>query len=122
MRKGQCAPYSRSVMSTHGLVQGYYLAIFLALTCLAKVFHAVEAAEPPIPLYIQADYLERQPAVNLLRFQGNVDIKYGESRVLADVVMLNTETGEGSAEGNVRFEDPQQEITAERADFNLFSK
>jgi LPS-assembly protein len=109
-------------MSTHGLVQGSYLAIFLTLACLVKLFPVVEAAEPPIPLYIQADYLERQPAVNLLRFQGNVDIKYGESRVLADVVVLNTETGEGTAEGNVRFEDPQQEIIAERADFNLFSR
>jgi LPS-assembly protein len=109
-------------MSRHRLAQRFHLAIVLALACLTTVFLVIEAAEPPIPLYIQADYLERQPAVNLLRFQGNVDIKYGESRVLADVVVLNTETGEGTAEGNVRFEDPQQEIRAEHADFNLFSR
>jgi LPS-assembly protein len=109
-------------MSRHSLVQRVHRAVFLILAYLTTVCPAGEAAEPPIPLYIQADYLERQPDVNLLRFQGNVDIRYGESRVLADVVVLNTETGEGTAEGNVRFEDPQQEVRAERADFNLFSK
>jgi LPS-assembly protein len=83
---------------------------------------SIQAAEPPTPLYIQADYLERRPAENFLHFQGGVDIKYGESRVFADVVEVNTETGDGTAEGNVRFEDPQQQITAERAEFNLFSR
>jgi LPS-assembly protein len=85
-------------------------------------FISAQAAEPPTPLYIQADQLERRPADNFLRFQGSVDIKYGESRVLADVVELNTETGNGTAEGHVRFEDPQQQITAESAEFNLFTR
>jgi LPS-assembly protein len=83
---------------------------------------SVQAAEPPTPLYIQADYLERRPAENLLYFQGAVDIRYGESRISADTVTVNTETGDGMAEGTVRFEDPQQQITAERAEFNLFTR
>ncbi len=83
---------------------------------------SLQAAEPPVPLYIQADYLERRPAENSLRFQGAVDIKYGESRILADAVEVNTETGEGTAEGHVHFEDPHRKVAAERAEFNLFTK
>jgi LPS-assembly protein len=96
--------------------------MFVSMLCLLTLLISVWAAEPPTPLYIQADYLERRPAENFLRFQGAVEIKYGESRVFADTVELNTETGDGTAEGNVRFEDPQQQITAERAEFNLFTR
>ena len=96
--------------------------MFISTLCVFVWLTSVQAAEPPTPLYIQADYLERRPAENYLRFQGAVDIKYGESGVSADVVELNTETGDGTAEGNVRFEDPQQQITAERAEFNLFTR
>ena len=96
--------------------------MYISMLCVFVWSTSVQAAEPPTPLYIQADYLERRPAENFLRFQGAVDIKYGESRVFADIVELNTETGDGTAEGNVRLEDPQQKITAERAVFNLFSR
>ncbi len=96
--------------------------MFISMLCVFVWLTSVQAAEPPTPLYIQADYLERRPAENFLRFQGAVDIKYGESRVFADIVEVNTETGDGTAEGNVRFEDPQQQITAERAEFNLFTR
>ncbi|MBI3330347.1 MAG: LPS-assembly protein LptD [Nitrospinae bacterium] len=92
------------------------------LTCLAGWVPALQTAESPTPLYIQADYLERQPALHLLRLQGTVDIKYGESHILADTVELNTETGDGTAEGHVHYEDPRQQIAAERAEFNLFSR
>jgi LPS-assembly protein len=97
------------------------LAIFSSLGWLISLA-GLEAAAPPIPLHIQADYLERRPAENFLRFQGMVDIKYGDSRILADEVEVNTETGEGTAVGQVRFEDPQQQITGERAEFNLFTR
>src|SRR5262245_17018927 len=82
----------------------------------------IQAAQPPVPLFIQADYMERRPADNTLRFQGSVDVKYGESRIFADVVEVNTETGDGFAEGNVRFEDPQRKVAAERAESNLFTR
>jgi LPS-assembly protein len=94
----------------------------VSILCLLTLLTTPQAAEPPTPLYIHADYLERRPAQNLLRFQGEVDIRYGESRVSADTVEVNTETGDGIAEGRVRFEDPLQQITAERAEFNLFTR
>ena len=96
--------------------------MFLSLLGLLTLVIIVHAAEPPTPVYIQADYLERRPAENYLRFQGAVDVKYGESRIFADVVEVNTENGDGTAEGKVRFEDPHQQITAERAEFNLFTR
>jgi LPS-assembly protein len=111
-----------SVTSQNRLRTTCFILMFISILCVLAWLTSVQAAEPPTPLYIQADYLERRPAENFLRFQGAVDIKYGESRVFADVVELNTETGDGTAEGNVRFEDPQQQITAERAEFNLFSR
>jgi LPS-assembly protein len=111
-----------SVTSQSRLCTACFTFMFLSMLCVFTWLTSVQAAEPPTPLYIQADYLERRPAENYLRFQGAVDIKYGETRVFADVVELNTETGDGTAEGNVRFEDPQQQITAERAEFNLFSR
>jgi LPS-assembly protein len=66
--------------------------------------------------------MERRPIEHLLHFRGSVDLKYGESHVTADSLDLNTETGDGVAEGQVHFEDPQQQIQAERAEFNLFSR
>jgi LPS-assembly protein len=111
-----------SVTNQNGFLRAYHSRIFLGMLGLLTSLISVQAAEPPTPLYIQADYLERRPADNFLRFQGSVDIKYGESRVFADVVDLNTETGDGTAEGKVRFEDPHRQVTAERAEFNLFTK
>jgi LPS-assembly protein len=96
--------------------------MLVRLLCLFSWVTSIQGAEPPVPLYIQADYLERRPAENFLRFQGAVDMKYGESRVLADAVEVNTETGDGTAEGNVHFEDPRRQVSAERAEFNLFTK
>jgi LPS-assembly protein len=111
-----------SVTSHYRLGNPCSALTFVTMLCLCISLSHVPAAEPPMPLYIQADYLERRPAENFLRFQGAVDMKYGESRLFADAVELNTETGDGIAEGNVRFEDPQQQIKAERAEFNLFTR
>jgi LPS-assembly protein len=96
--------------------------MLVRLLCVLTWVTTIQAAEPPVPLYIQADYLERRPAENLLRFQGSVDIKYGDIRIFADAVEVNTETGDGTAEGKVRFEDPTRQVAAERAEFNLFTK
>jgi LPS-assembly protein len=96
--------------------------ILLILQCLFIYSAALRAAESPLPVYIQADYMERHPARNLLRFQGAVDIKYGNSHITADTVELNTETGDGTAEGHVHFEDPKEQLEAERAEFNLSTR
>ncbi len=110
-------------MTSHQrLCNAWFALLFVTMLCVFVSWISVPAAEPPAPLYIQADYLERRPGENLLRFQGAVDMKYGESRLFADAVEVNTETGDGTAEGKVRFEDAHQHITAERADFNLFTR
>jgi LPS-assembly protein len=111
-----------SVTSQDHLRNTCSAVLFVGMLCLLTTLKSIQGAEPPVPIYIQSDYLERRPAENFLRFQGAVDIKYGESRVFADAVELNTETGDGTAEGNVRFEDPHRQMTAERAEFNLFTK
>ena len=103
-------------------VHEQWLVILLSLGFSLHANFSLQAGEPPIPLYIQADFMERRPAENLLRFRGSVDLKYGESHVTADFLELNTETGDGFAEGQVHFEDAHQQITAERADFNLFTR
>jgi LPS-assembly protein len=110
------------VTKQHDRLHASHILLSLGLLGLFTSLISVQAAEPPLPLYIQADYLERRPAENFLRFQGSVDIQYGDSRIFADVVELNTETGDGTAEGHVRFEDPQQQVTAEHAEFNLFTR
>jgi LPS-assembly protein len=110
------------VTNQRGFLHTSRILMCLGLLSVLSSLLSVQAAEPPLPLYIQADYLERRPAENFLRFQGSVDIQYGESRIFADVVELNTETGDGTAEGHVRFEDPQQQITADHAEFNLFTR
>jgi LPS-assembly protein len=110
------------VTNQNGLFYPHHVIIFLSVFGLLTSSIGVQAAEPPTPLYIQADYLERRPAENFLRFQGSVDIKYGETHVFADIVDLNTVTGDGTAEGHIRFEDPQHQMTAERAEFNLFTR
>ncbi|MBI3326425.1 MAG: LPS-assembly protein LptD, partial [Nitrospinae bacterium] len=109
-------------MGRHGALLKSHVSVVLVLAYLVGLLPSLQAAESPTPLYIQANYLERRPPLHLLRLQGAVDIKYGESHVVADAVELNTETGDGIAEGHVRFEDPQQQIAAERADFNLFTR
>jgi LPS-assembly protein len=111
-----------SVTSPHYPGNPCCIVMVVSILSLLTWWTSVPAAEPPTPLYIQADYLERRPAENLLYFQGAVDIRYGESRISADTVTVNTETGDGIAEGAVRFEDLQQQITAERAEFNLFTR
>lgn len=105
--------------SAHGR---WFLVILLSFGGFLTTRSASHAAEPPIPLYIQADFMERRPAEHLLRFRGSVDVKYGESHITADFLELNTETGDGVAEGQVHFEDPKERLTAERAEFNLFSR
>jgi LPS-assembly protein len=109
-------------MGRHCAHERWLLILLLSLGCSLNVDLILHAGEPPIPLYIQADFMERRPAENLLRFRGSVDLKYGESHVTADFLELNTETGDGFAEGDVHFEDAHQQITAERAEFNLFTR
>src|SRR6266508_1634874 len=94
----EAAAYGQCAMTRSCELARHHGTILLVLQCLFICSVALQAAEAPLPVYIQADYMERHPARNLLRFQGAVDIKYGDSHLTADTVELNTETGDGTAE------------------------
>ena len=71
---------------------------------------------------LHAETLEFFQADNRMLARGKVVISYGENRLFADRVELDTASGVGSAWGNVRFHTPQDDITASRLDFNLTSE
>ena len=115
------SPHGQHLKGDVALRQPLRITLLLACASLLFVLPAVESAEPPLPVYIQSDTLERQPSRNFLRFRGAVDIKYGDTHITADVVEVNTETGDSTADGNVHIEEPKRQMAGERAEFNLFS-
>jgi LPS-assembly protein len=58
-------------------------------------------------------------ATDLLIAIGNVEITRGQSRLLADRVELNRDTGQVVAQGKVVFYDGPDRLVGERIDFNL---
>jgi LPS-assembly protein len=58
-------------------------------------------------------------AADLLIATGNVEITRGQSRLLADRVELNRDTGEAVAQGKVVFYDGPDRLVGERIDYNL---
>src|SRR5258706_482338 len=55
----------------------------------------------------------------LLIAEGNVEVTQGTSRLLADRVELNRDTGEAVAQGRVVFFDGQDRLVGNRVDYNL---
>ena len=51
-----------------------------------------------------------------------MSVTRGKARILADHLDLNTETGIGTAEGNVRLLTPDEDVQAPRLEFNLSSE
>lgn len=78
--------------------------------------------EPPPPATIHADELERFEDQHRVVGRGNVEILYKGTRVLADYMEIDTESGDGIAEGHVVIEDAENRIEAEKADFNIHSQ
>jgi LPS-assembly protein len=69
---------------------------------------------------VTADQLQQVGgATNLLVATGNVEIVRGATRLLADRVELNRDTGEATAQGKVVFFDGQDRLVGERIDYNL---
>src|SRR5215831_18094981 len=69
---------------------------------------------------ILADHIEQVGGINeLLVAEGNVEITQGVTRLLADRVELNRDTGEAVAQGRVVFFDGQDRLVGERVDYNL---
>jgi LPS-assembly protein len=58
-------------------------------------------------------------AADLLIATGNVEITRGQSRLLADRVELNRDTGQAVAQGKVVFYDGPDRLVGERIDYNL---
>jgi lipopolysaccharide assembly outer membrane protein LptD (OstA) len=56
---------------------------------------------------------------DLLIAVGNVEITRGQSRLLADRVELNRDTGQAVAQGKVVFYDGPDRLVGERIDYNL---
>src|SRR5438552_2816587 len=69
---------------------------------------------------VLADQLQQVGGANeLLIAVGNVEITQGQSRLLADRVELNQDTGEAVAQGRVVFFDGQDRLVGDRVDYNL---
>lgn len=88
-----------------------------------------QAASPKAPVTVraggqEADVIadqieERGGPNNLLIAVGNVEITQGATRLLADRVELNRDTGDAVAQGKVVFFDGQDRLVADRVDYNL---
>src|SRR4029077_13524581 len=69
---------------------------------------------------ILADHIQQVGGANeLLIAEGNVEVTQGTSRLLADRVELNRDTGEAVAQGRVVFFDGQDRLVGNRVDYNL---
>ena len=62
---------------------------------------------------------ERGGPNNLLIAVGNVELTQGTTRLLADRVELNRDTGDAVAQGKVVFFDGQDRLVGDRVDYNL---
>ncbi len=103
------------------------LVVLAALLCGACWPGSVGAQQAPLSLRdssgetnIVADRIQQIGGdSNLLLATGNVEISRGGSRLVADRVELNRNTGEAVAQGKVVFFDGQDRLVAERVDYNL---
>jgi LPS-assembly protein len=69
---------------------------------------------------VVADQLQQVGgATDLLIAVGNVEITRGQTRLLADRVELNRDTGQAVAQGKVVFYDGPDRLVGERIDYNL---
>jgi len=84
----------------------------------AQVPTAVTLDAPGGEVTITADQME-QPGPNVLIARGNVELTRGATRVLADRLEVNRDTGDAVALGRVIVYDGEDRLTAERLDYNL---
>jgi LPS-assembly protein len=92
----------------------------------AGIAHAQAPAPAPVvvstaggDVTIVADSLEQIGADNRLVAVGNVEITRGASRLIADRVEINRDTGDAIAQGSVVFYDGENQLTGQRIDYNL---
>src|SRR5215470_7978234 len=103
------------------------LALILPLTAPGGV---LAQGTRPAPLHLPqpgggevtvvADQMQQVGgASNLLIATGNVEIVRGVTRLLADRVEINRDTGEAIAQGKAVFYDGEDRLVGERIDYNL---
>ena len=99
----------------------------LALSVLVGVTMAWAQAKLPLTVQggaqeatILADHIQQLGgATELMVAEGNVEITQGTTRLLADRVELNRDTGEAVAQGRVVFFDGQDRLVGDRVDYNI---
>jgi LPS-assembly protein len=111
------------------VLSGSLRRLLLAAGVLAGLAAPAAAPAQPAPFSFRQDGEETQVvadrlqqiggATELLVAEGNVEITRGTSRLLADRVEMNRDTGEAVAQGNVVFYDGQDRLVGERMDYNL---
>jgi LPS-assembly protein len=68
---------------------------------------------------LQSETLEFDPLAKRMVATGKVVVTQGKMEIFADRLELNTESGVGSAWGNVRLHTPDDDVQAAHMDFNL---
>jgi LPS-assembly protein len=80
------------------------------------------SSEPsPQPGIVQLEAREQRREGPVLYADGDVDIRYGDTRVRADHVEYNTATYEIVARGHVQYDHDNQHLDADQADYNVRS-
>lgn len=108
-------------------LSGLLLAAALLLTPAPAAWAQAPPPKSPITIReggqetsIVADQIQQVGgATNLTIAVGNVEITRGSTRLLADRVELNRDTGEAVAQGKVVFFDGQDRLVGDRIDYNL---
>ena len=104
-------------------------ALIWLLTACALPADSQTAAEQPCMtpaghaqgpgIVLQAQKLEYVEAEKRLEATGKVSVIYGDTLLLADRLEMNTESGVGTATGDVRLSTPEDQLRASRVDFDL---
>ena len=121
------APRNRPSRSPRRARGAVLLALAAALLSPALAFAQISGSRSPVVIRgaggetsIVADQLQQVGGPNdLLVATGNVEIVQGASRLLADRVELNRDTGEAVAQGRVVFFDGEDRLVGDRVDYNL---
>ncbi|PON15136.1 hypothetical protein C2W62_25435 [Candidatus Entotheonella serta] len=71
------------------------------------------------PVVLRAESLKFFQSEQRLVATGDVVVESGTSRMLADRLEMNTDTGVGTATGHVRLVTPEDDVRASRLEFNL---
>src|SRR5919204_6180451 len=89
-----------------------------AASVWAQALSPVVVEVPGGEITIIADQME-QPGPNVLIARGNVELTRGTTRLVADRLEVNRETGDTVGLGRVIFYDGADRLTGERIDYNF---